>query len=266
MAKKIFISYRREDAPASAHILFNYLATKHGPNVFLDVDRVPYGKDFKDVIATAIGKSSVLIAVMGKNWLGSKSRNIIFPWIARTRVWSKSDPVRFELEEARRQNVQIFPVLVENARMPRQGQLPDSLHFLITLNTFTIAPGKDMGRHVEEFINVVENIQERTEPYKSIPRSDLYEKCRPILIQLVQLRRESNQWKLKSATIVRTKVAEILEQAPNDLVVPITKFWMGQRSDLTGNLSKPELIALIENTIVDQWIVKPDPRKPSRKR
>ena len=67
---RIFISYRREDAPADARGLCERLGRAFGAgNVFMDVDRLMAGERFERELDSALGKCDVLIAVIGSRWL-----------------------------------------------------------------------------------------------------------------------------------------------------------------------------------------------------
>ncbi len=52
---KLFISYRRDDSSGYAGRLFDRLAARYGPgDVFIDIDAIPIGSDFTDVIRQEI--------------------------------------------------------------------------------------------------------------------------------------------------------------------------------------------------------------------
>jgi hypothetical protein len=101
--------------------------------VFQDVDSIQPGDDFAAEIEAAVGACSVLIAVIGPQWL-SVERD------ATRRLDDPKDWVRLELEAAFRRRIRVIPVLVDGARMPSADELPSSLRDLarkqaVTLNT-----------------------------------------------------------------------------------------------------------------------------------
>ena len=56
MAAGIFISYRRQDASAEAHLVYERLAREFGPDeIFIDVDSIEPGRDFVEELS---GRSS----------------------------------------------------------------------------------------------------------------------------------------------------------------------------------------------------------------
>ena len=130
---KIFISYRRTEASWAAHWLADRLAAHFGAGmVFQDVDSIQPGDDFAAEIEAAVGACSVLIAVIGPQWL-SVERD------ATRRLDDPKDWVRL-VEAAFRRRIRVIPVLVDEARMPSADELPSSLRDLarkqaVTLNT-----------------------------------------------------------------------------------------------------------------------------------
>src|SRR5690242_9981554 len=67
---RVFINYRRDDAPMAAGRLSDELTRCFGDeHVFMDVDKIEPGVDFKESINTAVGSCDVLIAVIGPEWL-----------------------------------------------------------------------------------------------------------------------------------------------------------------------------------------------------
>jgi hypothetical protein len=123
--RQVFISYRRQDASGHAGRLQERLKAELGKKgIFVDVASVDPGTNFQDAIATAIGESKALIAVIGTDWISAKDEN------GRRRLDDPGDYVRVELEQAFRRNIKVIPALVRGAEMPRADQLPDSLRQL----------------------------------------------------------------------------------------------------------------------------------------
>src|SRR5262249_50371809 len=66
----IFISYRRQEADYVAGRLFDHLANRFGEQrVFMDVDSIEPGLDFGEAIEQAVSSCSVLLALIGQQWL-----------------------------------------------------------------------------------------------------------------------------------------------------------------------------------------------------
>ena len=122
----IFISYRREDSGGYAGRIFDRLTTRLGhDNVFYDVDAIPPGRDFVEVLSERVGKCDVLLAVIGKHWISSLDAE------NRRRLDDPQDFVRIEIEAALKRGIPVIPVLVDGAPMPRAEELPDSLKALV---------------------------------------------------------------------------------------------------------------------------------------
>lgn len=133
LGPKIFISYRRNDAPGSAGRLYDRLAEAFPrENIFIDVDGIAPGIDFVKALDEAIGQCDVLLAIIGNKWL--EARNVD----GRQRLEDPEDFVRMEIETALERDIRVVPVLVEGARMPAVGELPQALHLLSRLNAIEL--------------------------------------------------------------------------------------------------------------------------------
>lgn len=72
----IFISYRREDSADICGRIYDHLAARYGrPNVFKDVDSIPYGEDFPNYIQSQLRTYAVCLAIIGPRWLTSATVN-----------------------------------------------------------------------------------------------------------------------------------------------------------------------------------------------
>ena len=112
--KRIFLNYRRQDAPAHAGRLYEGLAENFGrENVFMDVHTMHAGEAFDKPTERAISRADVFLVVIGRDWLGT--------------LGDHSDPVRSEVAYALRHNMWVIPVLVAGATMPAVEELPPDL-------------------------------------------------------------------------------------------------------------------------------------------
>ncbi|MFO0918635.1 MAG: toll/interleukin-1 receptor domain-containing protein [Planctomycetaceae bacterium] len=69
---KIFISYRRDDSGYIALMLRDKLEERFGrQSVYLDIDNIPFGIDFRDHIDSAVSQCDVMLAVIGSAWSGA---------------------------------------------------------------------------------------------------------------------------------------------------------------------------------------------------
>jgi hypothetical protein len=96
--------------------------------VFMDVNAIQPGRDFRKAIDESILKCSVLLAVVGRDWLESKNAS------GQRRLDDESDFVRLEIASALQRDIPVVPVLVRGARMPSADQLPADLRELAYRN------------------------------------------------------------------------------------------------------------------------------------
>jgi hypothetical protein len=115
----VFISYRREDSPGYARLIYERLSAKlKTTDVFFDVDNIQPGVDFVEALTKSVAACDVLVAVIGKNWTSSLDKN------NQRRLEDPKDFVRIEIETALDRAVRVIPVLVEGATMPSPEDLP----------------------------------------------------------------------------------------------------------------------------------------------
>jgi membrane peptidoglycan carboxypeptidase len=132
-APRIFVSYRRNDAPGYALRVHDALVARFGDDhVFLDVDDIRPGRDFTEVLAAALDRTDVMLALIGPDWLKRQAG-----W--RRRIDNPDDFVRRELLAALDRGVPIIPVLLRNAAMPSARQLPAPLVPLATIQAFELS-------------------------------------------------------------------------------------------------------------------------------
>ncbi|OAI38828.1 hypothetical protein AYO40_06325 [Planctomycetaceae bacterium SCGC AG-212-D15] len=160
---KIFISYRREDSEDVAGRICDRLGAHFGPpNVFMDIDTIPFGVDFRKHIADAVSKCDVLLAVIGKDWLEARHRE--GPKAGQRRLDDPADFVRIELQAGLERNIPVIPVLVGKAGMPGEQHLPDVLKNLAWLNAAEVRSGRDFHDHMERLIHGIDKIHAASGP------------------------------------------------------------------------------------------------------
>ena len=118
----VFVSYRREDTRHLAGRLYDRLADSFGSGqVFMDVDSIKPGSDFHREIGRAVGRSDVVLALIGPRWVSATDAG------GRQRLDDPADLVRTEICAALEHDVRLVPVLVDGARMPVDDELPPAL-------------------------------------------------------------------------------------------------------------------------------------------
>jgi hypothetical protein len=151
---RVFISYRREDSSGQAGRLYDALSKQLGPeNVFMDVDTIDIGVEFKEAIESAVGSCDVLFAMIGPRWL------TVVDSLGERRLNREDDFVRLEIETALMRNIRVVPALVGGAIMPEATDLPGSLAPLARRNALDMADGPRWGYDVSRLMSLLERIR-----------------------------------------------------------------------------------------------------------
>jgi ABC-type amino acid transport substrate-binding protein len=157
---RIFISYRRDDTDFPAGWLYERLAGHFGADqVFKDVDSIELGDDFVQVITTAVGSCDVLLAVIGDRWLTIADKQ------GRRRLDNTDDFVRLEIQAALEREIRVIPILIDEAKMPRAEELPDSMAGLARRQALELSPSRfdaDTGRLLAVLDRTFAEVQEET--------------------------------------------------------------------------------------------------------
>lgn len=135
----VFVSYRREDSADVTGRICDHIENRFGKEaVYVDVDRIPLGVDFREHIEKAVEQCKVLLAVVGPRW-GERSLD-------------ERDFVRIEIEAALKRNIPVIPILVGGASMPTIVDLPESMASFSYRNGTRIRPDPDFRADIERLI------------------------------------------------------------------------------------------------------------------
>jgi TIR domain/Sel1 repeat len=157
---KIFISYRREDAPGDARGICDRLRRSFGEaNVFMDVDQLLAGQRFDRELDKALAKSDVLIAVIGSRWM-----DLLSEYAQR----GTRDYVRDEISAALMRDIIVIPVMMgREANMPplpAAKDLPENIRDLVLYQKHNIAH-ESFGRDAAHLIAALKTLlRERRAP------------------------------------------------------------------------------------------------------
>ncbi|HNJ82624.1 MAG TPA: toll/interleukin-1 receptor domain-containing protein [Piscinibacter sp.] len=133
----IFLSYRRQDSSSATGRLADRLEEHFGPGrVFRDHESISPGDDFTEAIRRAIATSTVMLAIIGPDWLTAHDEQ------GRRRLEQSGDFVRQEIETALQAGVPVVPVLVEGAKMPARNELPKSIAELWRINAIELSESR----------------------------------------------------------------------------------------------------------------------------
>lgn len=119
----IFVSYRRrgESTGYAGRLAADLRGHFGADQIFRDIEQIEPGADFVEVITNAVSSCSVLIAVIGPDWLTTADAS------GRRRLDDPQDFLHLEVVTALSRGVRVIPVLVGGATMPRAEDLPDPL-------------------------------------------------------------------------------------------------------------------------------------------
>lgn len=145
---RIFISYRRGDRQGIVGRIHDHLSGQFGDDaVFMDIDSVPLGEDFRGFIVDQVARADVVLVVIGPRW-------------GETILRRKSNPkdfVRIEIEAALEHGKRVIPVLLGNdLEMPREESLPESIAPIAFLNASSLDLGRDFRHHMGRVVRAIE--------------------------------------------------------------------------------------------------------------
>lgn len=145
-SKKIFLSYRRDDAPGYVARLEDDLEHAFGADrVFRDVEDISGGAEWRLALEENLARSGVLVLVIGPRWAE----------IWRTRPADEVNYVAFELERARELGIPVMPVTLNQASIPRDLDL-GSVSWLRDRQFYDIS---DMqGRWPNDVLGLIQNL------------------------------------------------------------------------------------------------------------
>ena len=191
---RIFLSYRRADGVASGarSYLYEKLTNHYGPDsVFMDVERMQVGSDFRECLNDELQKTDVVIVLIGPEWV----KHI------QERAFKQDDFVRLEIETALKQGKPVLPLLLEGAVMPSHTEVPE------TISAFTFNHGVeiDTGRYFREGVErLCKDLDEHifnTEPSHKKKKPSLNTAAIAIMVMLFifglaayQLTSNSKEW------------------------------------------------------------------------
>lgn len=143
----IFVSYRRVDSAEMTGFIAAALKQRFGEKgVFMDVDSIPVGVDFRAYIVATLRKCKACLVVIGPDWLETKGPS------GTRRIDDPEDLVRIEVETALRLGVPVAPLMVRGAELPKPHMLPESVRELTDRNGLPIRPHPDFDNDIERLL------------------------------------------------------------------------------------------------------------------
>ena len=145
---QVFISYRRDDARALAERISSRLVQAFGREaIFKDVDSIRSGEDFEIRLQEALSETKIFLAVIGPAWLGITDDK------GRRRLDDPADYVRREIEMALSRGCTIIPLMVANARILADDEVPDSIRALTKRNVLEIRYDPDFNTDMQKLVD-----------------------------------------------------------------------------------------------------------------
>jgi hypothetical protein len=165
---KVFINYRVQEQAGYAALLDRELAERFGVAAVFRASRsIRPGDDFAREILHNLAECAVLLAVIGPGWLALAGR------AGHT---GDGDWVRRELAEAFTLGIRVIPVLVEDAAMPAEAELPPDIAPLARCQYLRLhhrSVDSDVAHIVDELRRLVPGLRaDRREP-RELPDTEV---------------------------------------------------------------------------------------------
>ena len=120
----VFVSYQRKDT-AFAALALGYALRAGGHEAFVDTGNIGAGEAYRQVISNAISRSNVVLALIGQGFDAG-------------RLHEPTAVVTYEWQRARFHGIAVVPVLVDDAAMPTDEQLPPELRWFTRRNALAL--------------------------------------------------------------------------------------------------------------------------------
>ena len=149
MARKIFISYRRDDHPDFVERIRDWFIMRYErENVFMDFDTIPPGVRFADYIRQEVEQCDAMLAILGPRWME----------LMREKASKfEEDYVRVEISLALQLGKPIIPICIVDAGVPKAAELPADLRPLLEYNAAFLRAGRDFLDNIERVLEAVES-------------------------------------------------------------------------------------------------------------
>jgi hypothetical protein len=150
---QIFLSYRRGPTGYVATLLAEELRARFGPDaVFMDVDSIPVGADFRDRLTAAVADCQVLLALIGDDWTTTRLADGL------RRIEDPNDFVRVEIEAALERGIPVVPILTGGATVPLASELPEPLKPLAFRNAAELRSGPNLKGQMQSLMGQLSSI------------------------------------------------------------------------------------------------------------
>jgi hypothetical protein len=118
----------------------------------LDLDSVPVGIEFRDLLTESVLQCDVVLALLGDKWMSVTDE------AGKSRLETDDDYLRFEIEFAMSREIPVIPVLLGDVTMPSAEELPPSLRDFALKNAMRISSGPGFDH---DLTRVIESLPQR---------------------------------------------------------------------------------------------------------
>lgn len=167
-APKVFLSYRRDDTAFETAAIHRELVAHFGPNqIFMDVDTIPAGHDFRQVLRNAVTSCDVMVAVIGSKWVSAVDAS------GQQRIMQDGDYIRLEVGAALERDIPVIPLLIGKTPLPELNQLPPDLANLRYRHAMEIRPGRDFDSDLRRLVTEIQRVGQEQEPAPQRNRAEV---------------------------------------------------------------------------------------------
>ena len=164
MPNKIFISYRRKESQDITGRVHDGIAGYFGADaVFMDVDALVSGKEYRAQIGSLINRCGVLLAIIGEDWLECTDDR------GTRRLDDPDDLLRIEIQTAIENGLTVIPILVHGAALPASDRLPEALASLAGQRPVEIQSGLPFRTDIRKLIDRLETQHDIRHPDHRFP-------------------------------------------------------------------------------------------------
>jgi formylglycine-generating enzyme required for sulfatase activity len=156
---KIFISYRRAEDNKSYIIgtIHERLSKVFGKdNVFRDIYDITGGTEWRARLDKEVNNCKVMLVVIGPDWASLRLPN------GEKRLFDPQDVTRWEVEtgirRSREEHIALIPVLVMDAQLPKNEELPSTLQELSEKQGITLRNFPDFETDMDRLIQDIREV------------------------------------------------------------------------------------------------------------
>jgi ElaB/YqjD/DUF883 family membrane-anchored ribosome-binding protein len=247
MGGNIFINYRRDDDAGFTQALYSRLEQAFSAErLFMDIDNIAPGLDFVQVLNAEVARCDVVIAVIGKNWLSVADET------GARRLDNPEDFVRIEIESALAQRKRVIPVLVNDARMPRSTELPETMRAFARCNAVRLTHERfraDAAGLIKSLEQVLKETEAERQASEEAARRDAKAREKE---EGERLRRERREQSRKEREVARR--VETVSRAPS---AGIAGWIAGLPSEVSRNIPLALIAVVALGSIIPALAFRP---------